>query len=109
MSTMNNNVQLIGHLGSNPEVKTLESGKKVARLSLATNAYKRNADGMRETTTQWHTLAAWGRNAELAEKYLIKGKHIAVNGKLNNRTYVDKTGVKRVYTEILVSNIQMIA
>jgi single-strand DNA-binding protein len=106
---MNNNVQLIGHLGRNPEVKTLENGKKVARISLATSSYKRNAQGERETSTQWHTLSAWGKTAELAEKYLIKGKQVAVHGKLNNRTYVDKTGIKRVYTEILVNEIQMIA
>jgi single-strand DNA-binding protein len=106
-TTMNNNVQLIGHLGRNPEVKTLDNGTKVARLTLATSSYKRNANGDRETQTQWHNLSVWGKQAEVAEKFLIKGKHVAVSGKLNNRAYVDNTGTKRVYTEILVNSFQM--
>jgi single-strand DNA-binding protein len=106
---MNNNVQLIGRLGSNPEVKTLDNGKKVARLSLATNSYRRNDQGEQEATTQWHSLCAWGSVAEIAEKYLIKGKQIAINGMLSSRSYTDKEGVKRIYTEVLVKQIQMIA
>lgn len=109
MHNIKNNVQLIGHLGRNPEVKTLESGKKVARLLLATSEYRKNTAGEKETFTTWHNLTAWGGAAILAEKYLLKGKQIAVHGKLSNRMYVDKDGIKRFYTEVVVSDLQMIA
>jgi single-strand DNA-binding protein len=106
---MQNNVQLIGHLGRNPEVKTLDNGNKVAKLLLATSEYRKNDKGEKETHTTWHNLTAWGSSASIAEKFLIKGKKIAVNGKLSNRMYTDKEGIKRYYTEIIISDLQMIA
>jgi single-strand DNA-binding protein len=109
MNNIKNNVQLIGHLGRNPEVKTLESGKKVARLLLATSQYRTNQNGEKETLTDWHHLTAWGAQATLAEKYLIKGKEIAIQGRLSNRMYIDKDGSKRYYTEIVINDLQMIA
>jgi single-strand DNA-binding protein len=106
---MQNNVQLIGHLGRNPEVKTLDNGNKVAKLLLATSEYRKNDKGEKETHTTWHNLTAWGNPASIAEKFLIKGKKIAINGKLSNRMYTDKDGIKRYYTEIIISDLQMIA
>jgi single-strand DNA-binding protein len=102
-----NNVQLTGHLGRNPEVITFENGKKVVKLLLAINEYRKNAAGEKQTQTQWHNLTAWGTAADVAEKYLIKGKQIMINGKLNNKTYLAKDGSKRYTTEILVNQIQM--
>lgn len=108
MNTLKNKVQLIGNLGQNPEVKELNDGKKVAKFSLATNETYRNKAGEKVTDTQWHNLVAWGKTAEIIEKYLKKGSEVAVEGKLLNRNYTDKEGVKRYVTEIQVSELLML-
>ena len=108
MKNLRNKVQLIGNLGKDPEVKQLESGKTLAKFSLATSENYKNADGEKVTDTQWHNLVAWGKTAQIAEKYLKKGNKIAIEGKLINRSYEDKEGVKRYVTEVLVSEILML-
>ncbi len=108
MNNMRNKVQLIGNLGMNPEIKDLESGKKVAKFSIATNESYKNAKGEKVEDTQWHNLVAWGKTAEIVEKYLQKGKEIAVEGKLISRSYDDKDGNKRYVTEILVNDLLML-
>jgi single-strand DNA-binding protein len=108
MNTLRNKVQLIGNLGQNPEVKELNGGKKVAKFSLATNETYRNKAGEKVTDTQWHNLVAWGKNADIIEKYLKKGSEVAIEGKLLNRNYTDKEGVKRYVTEIQVSDLLML-
>jgi single-strand DNA-binding protein len=108
MYALKNKVQLIGNLGNAPEVKTTESGKKLARFSVATNESYRNAKGEKVTETTWHNLVAWGKVADLAEKYLTKGKEVAIEGKLINNSYTDKDGVKRFSTEIQVNEILML-
>ncbi len=105
---MRNKVQLIGNLGMDPEVKTLESGKQMVRFSLATNETYKNAKGERVTETQWHNLIAWGKTADLAGNYLKKGSEVAVEGKLVNRTYNDKEGTKKFITEIVVNEFLML-
>ena len=108
MYALKNKVQLIGNLGNAPEVKTLESGKKMARFSVATNEIYRNAKGEKVTETQWHNLIAWGKVAEIVEKYLTKGKEVAIEGKLINRSYNDKEGNKKYITEIQVNELLML-
>jgi single-strand DNA-binding protein len=108
MNTLRNKVQLIGNLGQNPEVKELNGGKKVAKFSLATNETYRNKAGEKVTDTQWHNLVAWGKTAEVIEKYLKKGSEVAIEGKILNRNYTDKEGVKRYVTEIQVSDLLML-
>jgi len=108
MYALRNKVQLIGHLGNEPEVKVTEKGKKWVRFSLATNETYRNTQGEKITETQWHQLVAWGKMAEIAGKYLLKGREVAVEGKLVNRSYTDKEGIKRYITEILVSEILLL-
>lgn len=108
MYALKNKVQLIGNLGSAPEVKTLESGKKMARFSVATSENYRNARGEKVTETQWHNLVAWGKLAEIAEKYLSKGKEVAIEGKLINRSYNDKDGNKKYITEIQVNEMLLL-
>ena len=105
---MRNKVQLIGNLGQNPEVKELNGGKKLAKFSLATNETYRNKAGEKVTDTQWHNLIAWGKTAEIVEKYVKKGSEIAVEGKLLNRNYTDKEGVKRYVTEIQVNDLVLL-
>jgi len=108
MHALRNKVQLIGHLGLDPEVKNLESGKKLARISLATNESYKSAKGDKVTETQWHNLIAWGKTAEYAEKYLKKGNEVAVEGKLINRSYNDKEGVKKYISEVVVNEMMIL-
>lgn len=105
MNALKNRVQLIGNLGNAPEVKTVSTGKKMARFSVATNENYRNAKGEKITETQWHNLVAWGKVAEIAEKYLTKGKEVVVEGKLITRNYNDKEGNKKFITEIEVNEL----
>ena len=90
MSTLRNKVQLIGNLGNAPEIITLESGKKLAKFSLATNENYKNAKGEKVTDTQWHNIVAWNKTAEIIEKYLEKGNEVAIEGKLTSRSYETK-------------------
>ena len=108
MSTLKNKVQLIGNVGQEPTITTLESGKKVVRLSLAINENYKNSKGEKQTDTNWHTVIAWGKTADIIEKYVSKGKEIAVEGKLSSRSYEDKDGVKRYVTEVVVSEILLL-
>ncbi|MBA3971521.1 MAG: single-stranded DNA-binding protein [Bacteroidetes bacterium] len=108
MNALRNKVQLIGNLGMDPEVKSLDGGKKLAKVSIATNETYKNAKGERVTETQWHNLIAWGKTAEIVEKFLKKGSEVAVEGKLINRNYTDKEGIKRYVTEIEVSELLML-
>jgi single-strand DNA-binding protein len=107
MNALRNKVQLIGHLGMDPEIKALESGKKLAKVSIATNETYKNAKGERVTETQWHNLIAWGRTADIVEKFLKKGSEVAIEGKLINRNYTDKEGIKRYVTEVEVNELLM--
>ena len=103
MSSLRNSVQLIGHLGKDPEVKQLESGRFVAKVSIATNDIYKNAKGEKVIETQWHNLVTWGKNAENMQKILRKGDEVAVQGKLTHRSYEDKEGVTRYVTEVVVN------
>lgn len=105
MYALKNKVQLIGNVGNTVEVKNTESGKKLARFSIATNESYRNAKGEKVTETTWHNVVAWGKVAEIAEKFLQKGTEVAVEGKLTNRTYNDKDGNKKYIYEVQVNEL----
>ena len=107
MNTLRNKVQLIGNLGNDPEIITLDSGKKLAKFSLATNEYYKDADGQKQTKTDWHNLVAWNKTAEIIENYVTKGKEIAIEGRLTNRSWDDKDGNKRYSTEVVVNELLM--
>ena len=108
MSTLRNKVQLIGNLGNAPEIITLESGKKLAKFSLATNENYKNAKGEKVTDTQWHNIVAWNKTADIIEKYLEKGNEVAIEGKLTSRSYETKEGDKRYVTEIVCNELLML-
>ena len=108
MNALRNKVQLIGNLGNNPEIITLESGKKLAKFSIATNESYKNAKGEKVTDTQWHNVVAWNRTAEIIEKYLVKGNEVAIEGKLTSRSYDDKDGNKRYVTEVVINELLML-
>jgi single-strand DNA-binding protein len=108
MNAMKNKVQLIGNVGNEPEVKTFGEGKKVANITLATNDYYINDKGERVEQTEWHRVTAWGKVAEIIEKYVSKGKEIAIEGKLTHRSYDDKEGNKRYITEVVANDILLL-
>ena len=108
MNNLKNRVQLIGHVGNDPEIKTLEGGKKLANITLATNDYYKNAQGERVEQTEWHRLTAWGATTDLIEKYVSKGKEIAIDGKLTHRSYDDKNGEKRFVTEVTINELVLL-
>ena len=108
MSTLRNKVQLIGNLGSNPEIITLDGGKKLARFSIATNESYNNAQGEKVTDTQWHNVVAWNKTAEIVEKYLEKGNEVAIEGKLTSRSYDTKEGEKKYITEVVINELLML-
>ncbi len=108
MNTLKNKVQLIGNLGQDPEIINLESGKKLAKFSIATNEYYNNKQGDKVTDTQWHNIIAWGKVADIIEKYVNKGQEVAIEGKLTSRSYEDNDGSKRYITEIVCSEILML-
>lgn len=108
MSTLRNTVQLIGHVGNDPEIVNLESGKKLAKFSIATNESYKNSKGEKITDTQWHNIVAWGKTAELVENYVPKGKEVGIEGKLTSRSYEDKDGVKRYVTEVVCNELLLL-
>lgn len=108
MNALRNKVQLIGNLGMNPEIKTLDGGRKLAKMSIATNESYKNAKGEQVKETQWHNLVAWGKTADIIEKYLKKGSEVAIEGKLINRNFTDKEGIKKYITEIEVLEFLML-
>ena len=107
MNTLRNKVQLIGNLGNDPEIVNLDSGKTLAKFSIATNESYKNAKGEKITDTQWHNIVAWGKTAEIVEKYVTKGKEIAVTGKLTNRSWEDKEGNKRYTTAVSYTHLTL--
>ncbi len=108
MYALKNKVQLIGNLGNNPDIRTTEAGKKMARFSIATNESYRSAKGEKVIETQWHNLIAWGKVADIAEQFLSKGSEVAIEGKLINRNYTDKNGTKHYITEVQVNEVLML-
>ncbi len=96
-----NKVILLGNLGKDPEINTLESGVKVARFPLATNEYFKGRDGEMVEKTEWHQVVLWRNRAELAEKYLTKGSQVYIEGRIQTREWEDKEGNKRYTTEIV--------
>jgi single-strand DNA-binding protein len=108
MSSLANKVTLIGNLGMDPETKTTETGKKVTHFTLATNDGYKGADGQRVKETTWHNIVAWNGLADIAGKYLKKGKEVAVEGRIVYKSYEDKKGVTKYITEIVLNDLQLL-
>lgn len=107
---MLNKVQLIGHLGKDPDVRTLDGGSKVCQFPLATTekGYTLQNGTQVPERTEWHNIVMWKGLAEVAGKYLHKGDKIYVEGKIRTRSYEDNNKVKRYITEIFVDNMEML-
>jgi single-strand DNA-binding protein len=108
MSSITNQVHILGHLGKNPEIKTTTTGKKNARFNVAAREAYVGADGKRVENTQWITVVAWDGLATISEKYLVKGKQVAVCGRLNTRQYQDAKGETRWITEVVATDILLL-
>jgi single-strand DNA-binding protein len=108
MNAMKNTVQLIGNVGNDPEIKTFDGGKKLANLTIATNDSYKNDKGEKVETTEWHKVVAWGKTADIIEKYVTKGLQIGIEGKLTHRSYDDKNGEKRYITEVVVNEVMLL-
>ncbi len=100
-----NKVLLLGNLGKDPEVQTLEGNIKVAKFSLATTEAYKDENGQLHTHTEWHNIILWRGLADLAEKYLRKGSSVHIEGKNRTRSFDDKQGVKRYVTEIIAEQL----
>ena len=105
MTTLSNSVHLIGRLGMDPKTFEFDNGKMKTTFSLATSDYYKDAKGERVQETQWHNVVTWGKTAKVASDYLTKGKEIAMEGKLTNRSYEDKEGNKKYITEVVANQI----
>ena len=103
-----NKVILLGNLGKDPEVKKLETGKSVANFSLATSEVYKNKEGEKVTKTEWHNIVLWSPLAEIAESYLKKGSQLYLEGKISNRSYEDKEGVKKYISEVVGREITLL-
>jgi single-strand DNA-binding protein len=103
-----NKVILIGNLGKDPEVRSIESGAKVATFSLATTESYKNKEGQKIDSTEWHNIVLWRGLAEVAEKFLKKGSQIYIEGKIRTRSWDDKDGIKRYTTEIIGDTFTML-
>ena len=108
MNTLRNKVQLIGNLGQKPEMISFENGNKLAKIRIATNEVYKNNEGKKVESVQWHNVIAWGKQAEIIEKYTDKGQEIAIEGKLVTRSFETKEGERRTRTEVQLSEILLL-
>lgn len=108
MKSLRNSVQLIGHLGNDPETKNLDNGKMLTKFSMATSESYKNNEGERVQDTQWHNIIAWGKTAEIASTYLKKGSEVAIEGKLIHRSYETAEGERKYITEINLNEMVMV-
>lgn len=108
MGNLRNHVQLIGNIGDVPSITILESGKKAVRFKMATNDYYKNANGEKVKSTDWHSVVAWGKTADLLEEFGRKGKEIGLVGKLRTRSYTVDDGSTRYVTEVVVDEILLL-
>jgi single-strand DNA-binding protein len=103
-----NKAILIGNLGRDPEVRTTTSGQRVANFTLATSRQWTGQDGQRQEKTEWHSIVVWGKLAEICEKYLVKGKQVYIEGRIETRSWQDKEGQTKYKTEIIADQMTML-
>jgi single-strand DNA-binding protein len=103
-----NKVILIGNLGADPDLRYTPSGAAVANFNIATTEKWRDKDGNMQERTEWHRIILWARQAEIAKEYLRKGSSVYIEGRIQNRSYEDKDGVKKYVTEIIGQRMQLL-
>ena len=105
MNKIRNKVQLIGNVGSKPNIEQTKNGLVYTKISLATNEFKYDGDGEKIQHTLWHQVIAWNKLAKKVNQYVQKGQEICINGKLNHRTYEDLDGKKQYVTEVIADEV----
>jgi single-strand DNA-binding protein len=108
MNALRNSVKLIGRIGQDPEVRNLDKGNKVANFSLATSESYISKDGTKQEQTQWHNIVVWGNLATICEKYLKKGKEVAIDGRIAYKQWEDKNGTKHTACDIIIGDFLML-
>lgn len=103
MATLRNRVQLVGNLGMDPEIKSFDKGRKLAKFTMATHETF-GVNGQQREETQWHNVVAWGKQADIAQQFLNKGSKVAIEGRLTHRQYEDKEKQTRYVTEVVLSS-----
>ncbi len=103
-----NKVILVGNVGKDPEVRHLDSGVAVANFPIATSESYIAKNGDKVTTTEWHNIVLWRGLADVAEKYVKKGRQLYIEGRIRSRSYDDKDGIKRYVTEIYGDVMQLL-
>lgn len=103
-----NKAILIGNLGRDPEIRYTPSGQAVTSFSIATTDKWRDKEGQMQERTDWHNIVCWGRQAEIANEYLKKGRPVYIEGRIQNRSYNDKDGNKRYISEIVTQRLQLL-
>ncbi len=103
-----NKVIIVGHLGGDPEVKTVGQGATVARFNVATSESWTGKDGQKKDNTEWHRIVVWNKLAEICSKFLSKGRQVYVEGRLQTRQWDDQNGQKRYTTEIIANTVQFL-
>ena len=109
MNTLRNKVQLIGRLGQEPEIITFKDGNKIAKFSMATDDSYKDNTGTKIERSYWHNVVVKNGLVKVVENYVTKGQEIAVEGKLTNRAWEDKDGIKRYMTEIVCNELLMLS
>ena len=104
-----NKVMIIGHLGSDPELRHTTSGHSVTRFNVATNEYWKSKTGEQNEKTEWHRIVAWGRLGEICHQHLGKGRQVYIEGRLQTRSWEDNQNVKKYSTEIIASTVQFLS
>ncbi len=107
MSSLNK-VMLIGNLGRDPEIRYTPDGTQVATFSLATGETWTDKNGTRQERTEWHTVVAWNKTADIAKRFLTKGRQVFIEGRIRSREYTDRDGIKRYKTEIIAGNLVLL-
>ncbi len=104
---MANKVILVGHVGRDPEIKSLPSGTRLATFSLATNERRKDQDGNWGEHTEWHNLVVWDRLVDVVERFVTRGKQLYIEGRIRTRTY-ETDGQKKYFTEIHVRELELL-
>ena len=108
MNSLKNSIRLIGYLGDDTKIRKFDGEKSVANFNIATQENFRDHEGNKKSETTWHKLVAWGKQADLAGKYLKKGSEVAIEGRITNRSYEDKNKETHFVTEIVVNDILLL-
>ena len=109
MKSLRNQVQLIGRLGADPEMREFSNGNQKVSINIATSDTYKNKGGDQITDTQWHNVVAWNGTGKYIHKYMTKGTEVMIQGKLTHSSYEDKNGITRYVTEVVADQVMILS